>query len=583
MPIATNDAGEVLSLGDDGQWTPAKIASNPETGAKLIFDGKAWIDAPLPKRSTDETIARGIGMPAQGFNESFARTVGFLPDTVGAGLRGFGLPSSSPGFYTELARKGVQGVATLGGLLPDAPKPETTTEKALYGAGEGIGDAASVMLPAGVIANTAHAGGLVSNLGRALAAQPVTQAVAGATGGAVREATDSPLAGLAASLATPVGMAAASRAVLPIRPNLSPETQRLIGVAQQEGIPLTAAQQTGSKPLRFLEGAFDNLPLTGGPQEAARQEQRLALNRASLSRSGTGGDVATPDVINQARARIGGVMNDIAERNVLDITPQHEAALNGIADEITQNYPADVARPVIARINEVLNHPEGRTIPGQFYKNLDSKIAKQLNDVQGVQRTALGEVRDVLRTAMDDSISPADQAAWQEARRQYANLMVTAKAASGAGEAGATGNVSPLGLRQAVDQGTGQGYKFGRGDQNDLARIGQAFLRSAPDSGTAGRSYMQGLLTTGIPGGAGGAALASGGGLTSALLAAGGGLVAPRIAQAAYNSAPMQRYLTQGIPGMAGLANQAPDMNAALALALSAPYVKNQATGPRKP
>lgn len=556
---------------------PATWPGQEEKPADFVWPGEEQ-----PQRSTNEKIVRGIGMPAQGFNESVARTLGFLPDTVGAGLRGFGLPSSTPGFYTDLARKGIHGITTLGGLLPDAPKPETTTEKVLYGAGEGVGDAAATVIPGGLVMRGARAGGTVSELGRALAAQPVTQAVAGATGGAVREATDSPLAGLAASLAAPVGMTAASRAVLPIRPNLAPEMERLIGVADKEGIPLSAGSRTGSSALKYMESAFDILPFTGGKQAQLLQEQREALNSASLSKSGTPGNVATPDVINTARQRIGGVMNDIADRNVLDITPQHEQALNNIADEITRNYPADVAKPVIARINEVLNHPEGRTIPGQYYKNLDSKIAKQLQDLQGVQKTALGEVRDVLRSAMDDSISPADQAAWQEARRQYANLMVTAKAASGAGEGAALGNVSPAGLRAAVDQSTGQGYKFGQGDQNDLARIGQSLLRTPPQSGTGPRNFWQGVLTGAPFAGGGGAAVAGADPLTAALTA-GIPLALPKAVQSLYNTRAAQRYLTEGIPGMAGIANQAPDLNSALALALSAPYAKNQATGPRKP
>lgn len=50
MPIAVNpDTGAVLHLGDDGQWSPAKTAVNPQTKEMLAFDGKDW--APVPAKS----------------------------------------------------------------------------------------------------------------------------------------------------------------------------------------------------------------------------------------------------------------------------------------------------------------------------------------------------------------------------------------------------------------------------------------------------------------------------------------------------------------------------------------------------
>ena len=42
MPVAINDAGDVLTLGDDGQWKPAPIAEDPKTGSRLYLDGKEW-------------------------------------------------------------------------------------------------------------------------------------------------------------------------------------------------------------------------------------------------------------------------------------------------------------------------------------------------------------------------------------------------------------------------------------------------------------------------------------------------------------------------------------------------------------
>jgi len=50
MPIATNPTtGEVLHLGEDGQWAPAKTAVNPQTKEMLAYDGRDWKPVPVSK------------------------------------------------------------------------------------------------------------------------------------------------------------------------------------------------------------------------------------------------------------------------------------------------------------------------------------------------------------------------------------------------------------------------------------------------------------------------------------------------------------------------------------------------------
>ncbi len=584
MPIARNGAGDIVVLGGDGQWTPATRATNPETGEKLIHDGSAWIPEPGPERSAAERVGRGLVMPAAGFNEHLAGTLGALPDAVGAGMRAVGLPSSKPGQYTDWARQGLQFVTGV------PPKPENAMEKALMGLGGGVADAASVLIPATAVAQGARAGGMASQLAQALAAQPVAQIASGAVGGAVGEGTGSPLLGLAASMATPFAMQGAARLAQPVRTNLPPEMQRLAQQAGAEGIKLTPAQATGSRTLKNMEAVFDQLPFTGAAQQDIHQAQRTAFNRASLARSGTVADVATPDVLRTARNRIGQEIGDIANRNVLQVTPQLGTQLTTIEDSL-RFLPAEAAGPIRARLEQLkgmmIVPPQGggaqMTVPGASYRMLDSQLGHSItNTSNGDLRAALGDLRETLRTAMDASISPADQQAWQQARRQYANLMTTARATGGAGAEAAMGNVSPLQLRSALDQSTGRGYVFGQGDQNDLARIGQAFLRPVPDSGTAGRTFMQNMLTGGglASGGAGAGMMA--GGLPGALMGGAATLAGPRIAQAIYNTAPMQTYLTQGIPALAGMVNAAPQMNSPLAAALLAAHAKDALPGPRR-
>jgi hypothetical protein len=524
-----------------------------------------------PERGIMERAVRAPGQIGAGFNEGLAQIVGAPYDLVGAAMRGVGLPAAPPGQGADWVRSGLQSI--IGKPQP----PETTMENLLHGAGRGLADTGSFLVPAAMVARGAQAGSGLSQLGQALAAQPGMQMASGAIGGGVSEATGSPGAGLAAALTAPLALRGAAGLLAPSTSNLTPEANRLAAVAAQEGIRLTPGQRTGNRFLRDIESTFDSLPFTTGPQEAIHQGQREAFNVASLARSGTQSNVATPDVINAARGRIGGEIGTIANRNIMHVTPNLLSELNVIQDAL-KYMPSEASGPIAARLQQIekmmVVPPSGGpniTIPGTSYRMLDSQLGRSMRSTtNGDLRSALGELRDTLRTAMDASISPADQAAWQQARRQYANLMTTAQAAGGAGTQTALGNVSPLALRQAVDQSTGRGYRYGQGDQNDLARVGQAFLRPVPDSGTAGRIFARNLLTGGGIAGMAGTGPAMAGDPLSALGAAGASVAIPRIAQALYNTGPVQRYLVEGAPQWRAALGAGPRIDSPLASALIA-------------
>jgi hypothetical protein len=109
----------------------------------------------------------------------------------------------------------------------------------------------------------------------------------------------------------------------------------------------------------------------------------------------------------------------------------------------------------------------------------------------------------------------------------------------------AAGNIPPAALSQALASGPQRNFAMGRGDLNDLTRVGRAFVQDAvPNSGTPERAYLINMLTGG---GAAGGALAAGGDLGTAALSAGAMLAGPRVAQEAYLSAPVQAYLRNQI------------------------------------
>lgn len=498
--------------------------------------------------SVAQRFMRGLGLGARGVMQGAANSLpGMAYDAMATILPSLPGTMNADGTSSAPALSASQ-MATGAADLMNLPTPETPGERRNAAVIQPVTGALASIGAGGALATGGRAVGSQAGqaTGKILSTQPLTQAASAGVGGYVGDATDSPVAGMAAALATPLAIAAARRVVTPI-PNVnSPGRQALVQGAEREGIPLTAGQATGSPFLRNVESQFEQLPFTSGPQRAIREDQQRAFIAAALRRAGVVADDTTPATINVARDRIGGTIKTIANRNTMRFTPELSSELKLIEDSL-RFIPAESAGPVRARIQQLRGMVEGparqQTVPGVSYRMLDSQLGRSARSTSnGDLRTVLGDLRDLLRRAMDDSISPADAADWQQARRQYANLMVIANAAGRAGGGAAEGMMSPVALRHALDSSTGGGYVYGRGDMNELARIGQALIKPPSDSGTAGRTYANNILTGSLVGGGAGSGALVGGPIGAAAGAA-GSLALPRLAQMLMNSKGGQAYL----------------------------------------
>jgi hypothetical protein len=503
--------------------------------------------APEATQPASGGFMRGLGLGARDVLTGASQLPAMVIDAVNApvnlGIRGVNALAGTEIPQIRPMGETVAGLADTVGL-PTPATPEERRNSAI------IQPVASALTGIGAGTALGQAGSQGAQaIGRALATQPLTQATSAGVGGYVANETDSPLMGTAAALATPFAIAGVRRAITPVANVNSPGRQALVDAAEREGIRLQAGQATGSRFLQNVESQFEQLPLTSGPQRAIREEQGRTFVQAAMRRAGENADDTSPATINAARNRIGQTIGTIANRNTLRFTPQLDSELTQIEDSL-RFIPAEAAGPVRARIEQLrgMASPSAApgvppTVPGASYRMLDSALGRSIRSTNnGDLRAALGDLRERLRTAMDASISPADAQAWQEARRQYANLMVISNAAGRAGAGAAEGMMSPVALRQALDSSTGGGYAFGRGDMNELARIGQALLRAPPDSNTAGRSLANNVLTGSLLMGGAGSGAAVGGpvGAAAGVVAP---LILPRMVQMLMNSGAGQAYL----------------------------------------
>lgn len=528
-----------------------------EQGNQHIFPDEATPEqitaamqaASAPPPSGLDEAGRAAGYLGQGINTTVGSALGALPEAISSGARALGLNLAPPGYYTGAIQRGLQAIG-MGG--PSAP-PQTAIERGAAGAGRGIGEAASVMVPAAAIARALPAAGLAQRVVSSLAQQPAAQVAAGAIGGGVGGVTDNPALGTIAALATPAAGALAERAISPALNRLTPEAARLAGVAGAEGIPLTAGQQTGSRALQTVESVLGRLPFSAGMRQTEEQTQRDAFNRAVLSRAGLPGQSAAPDVLQAGRDRLGNEFQQLAGQTTVQMDRPLAQDLVDVSNRYYNKLPSQT-RPIFQNyVNDIIRtaHQNGLTIPGSVYQVARSDLGRQAKSLAQSDPTlsqALKGLQGALDDAADRAIPPALRDRWNQARLEYGNLKVVQNAMATPSADVAAGNVPAARLWQGVKAQNGPNIAYGQGDLNDLARIGQAFVKQQiPDSGTAQRAMWQRLLTGSIPAaGVFGAAHTGGG---SPLVAGGSALAALMLPPA------VQRFM-QSAAGRAWLTNQ---------------------------
>lgn len=358
------------------------------------------------------------------------------------------------------------------------------------------------------------------------------------TGGAV---------GAAAPLAISGVTSAARRAVSPM--TVSAERQAAANVLRNEGVDLSAGQVTGSKGLRYAEGEIG-----GRAADDLMDRQGEQFTSAALRRAGENAPRATPEVIDRAFNRIGQQFDGLAARNQIVPDQKLAADLQTVAAEYTSLVPESMRAPVVMTVaNDIVDAIRRGPIAGDAYQALRSRLerAARTSRADPQLSDALRGMRESLDDAMQRSIAqnnPRDLGGWQQARRQYRNMLVLEKAATGAGENAALGLISPSQLRNATVQQGRRAFARGQGDFAELARAGEALMKPMPQSGTAPRLRAQNLGAALLPtiagASAGGAYGAKEGGIGGAMAGALAGAALPRAAGALMMSPAGQRYLT---------------------------------------
>lgn len=441
----------------------------------------------------------------------------------------------------------VQGIGQITGLVSDDAVNETKRLDApLMQTGGGV--VGNIAGNASLFAPTAAIPGAGSLPGAA-----IIGAGAGATqpvGKDESRTANAVLGGTAGAGGQLLGRAI-GRAVRPVQPSLSSQEQQLAAAATREGIPLTAGQKTGSRPMQITESVMENLPLTSGPQLAQREAQQRAFTAAALRKGGMSGDVADAATMLTQKRGLGNQMGGIA--NASNLNFNSGGLTNDIANivgDAQTHLPPDAAKRVAQIADKVLAQVDQTgNMAGTNYQGWREPLRGMAADGTAEGRY-MGQIRKALDAAFESQAGPD----YKALSRKYANTKTIIDAMGGPGALPAKGQIPPAQLGAALARSVGRENKaLGAGDLNELSRIGQTFLKDQiPNSGTAQRQMIQSLMTTGGGSLVGGAAAGGTGHdpVQGALIGAGigaGAMAAPRAIQMLINSPAGQAYLTRGI------------------------------------
>lgn len=531
--IPVGASAPAASKGPRFQGTPVAAVGTPAAAPSA--------QPAVPSDYNESWLSQGLS----GLNEGIALGLG-APVDLATGAINLATTGSNALLHTDIPQieHPVGGSETFNALLGNAgtirPESADPGKRFLRRMTKEVGSAA---LPIG---------GQVATAERPIAA--LLADLAGTMGSGAAAATseqvapNNPTAELVAELvggATVGGVTRLARkAITPF--SVSPERQAATEVLRQNGVDLTAGQQTGSKGLQYAESE-----LGGGRIADINGQQAEQFTRAALQRAGVNAPRATQDVMNGAFTDIGHEFDSLSARNTIQPDAQLSTDLGAVVRDYNSLVPPTQRAPVINNVlgDLVTAIRQNGTVDGATYQALRSRLDRlarsSRNDPQLAD--ALTGIRGALDDSMERSLAqnnPQDLGAWQDVRNRYRNLLVIEKAATGAGADNASGLISPAKLRQATISTHGRrSYARGNSDFADIAHAGEQMMTPLPNSGTAPRTWVRALTST-VPAALGAALGHGAGGIDGALAGAAAGAAVPSVVGRALLSQTGRRYLT---------------------------------------
>ena len=378
-------------------------------------------------------------------------------------------------------------------------------------------------------------------------------ALAGAGMGAVQPTL--PEENRAFNIASGAGLGAAGQGIVnvlgrvaqPITNQLGEIGENAVKTLRDAGIPLDAAQATGSALLGRVKAALSDNMFTAGAQHEFSGVQKQAFNKAIAKTMGEDADKITPAVISNAKENIGKIYDDVASKVNIHADDKFLNNLSAIDDE-AKNILNDQQYSIIDKnIKNILNKAstEGNQLNASQYQNikktLDRLSGSSDTDVAGYAR----DLRDVLNKGLSDSAEATGNkelvSSLKDANKRWGNMRKIEDVAI----KNEYGDVSPSLLYNSLTTKAKRNAFYA--EDNELAKLAAAGKIVLPEKLANSGTIARGLAQAAVPAAAGAAYGLYQGDYVDALKGAAFGIAAPKLAQAAINNPRLAAYLEKGI------------------------------------
>jgi hypothetical protein len=274
---------------------------------------------------------------------------------------------------------------------------------------------------------------------------------------------------------------------------LTAAQQSILGRGKEMGFRTTPGQETGSRSLQQMEARMESSPFTSGPFNTIKDANQKILNRATAKAIGVDSAELSNPVLAQAQRQISNVYQQVASPQVKKVDGNTIQTGIEIVDKAFEGLTTQPFKNNIF-VQQVQNIAAKGEASGNELQALSSKIGKraknEMTTAMGDRElgSALFQLKEMVDDALAQGLSKEQQAAFQQARANYRNLM-TIRSNQGVVNP-STGNVSGLNLASALTRKDPQGFVFGSNQtpMYEAARFAQAFKPIVGDSGTATRS-----------------------------------------------------------------------------------------------
>lgn len=392
------------------------------------------------------------------------------------------------------------------------------------------------------IAGTAGAGGVLAKGAQAVKAAPAivnalrtggmsAGGVTGAPGLALRAWAGAVTGGASAAMVNPedAGTGAVVGGAIPASAKVVGEAGKQLGKlirpsgdiapiaqkAQQYGIPIGFGDVAENRMVQATRSILRDAPLTGGMSAGAQEAKQEAFNRAVGQTFGADAPKLTTQVIDTAKQKMGAEFDRIWNNNSLKVTPDFASKLSELK-KISAKLPRNEGQSLSAEIDDlatkVVTDANGeQIIPGDVANKFQQYLRRRAEGSAGL-RNELGDMRQAIISAFNQSVSPADAAALTMNRTQY-KAFKTVEPILKSAELGVAGRLPGDVPAALLPSAVSKSYSNVDGAPlADLAQVGSRFLVDrVPQTGGSARAALQ---NTAI-----GAALL-GGGMTNPLLTA---------------------------------------------------------------